>query len=36
MLEHELNYNNNHQGCLDMDRIPIIIIKDAWTWIKFQ
>ena len=34
MLEHELNSNNHHQGCLDMDQIPIIIIRDALTWIK--
>ena len=44
MLEHELNSNNHHQGCLDMDQIPIIIIKDAsiilddddWDFINVQ
>ena len=25
-----------HQVCLDIDKIPINIIKDAWTWIKLQ
>ena len=24
MLEHELNSNNHHQGCLDMDQITIM------------
>ena len=26
---------NIHQGRLDMNEIPIIIIKDAWAWMKF-
>ena len=34
MLEFELNPYNYHQGCLDIDQIPIIIIKDAWTQMK--
>ena len=25
---------NHHQGCLDMNQIPIIIIMDVWTCIK--
>ena len=27
---------NNHQGCLDIDRIAIIIIKESWAWISSQ
>ena len=34
MLELELNANNDHQGSLDIEQIPIIIIMDAWMLIK--
>ena len=36
MLGHGSNPNNHHQGCLDVDKIPIIIIKDACTLTKSQ
>ena len=30
MLGHRSNANNNHQGCLDMDWIPIMILDDDY------
>ena len=36
VLRHGLNLDDHHQGCLYIDQIQIVIIKYAWTLIKYQ